>query len=264
MSTALLDTIFQARRQRVRRAESQKPLAALKQQAAAQPPALDFSGALTRHFPAIIAEVKKGSPSRGVFKAAFDPLALAKAYAVGGAAAISVVTEPDFFGGDLEWVGHIKQTVALPILRKDFMFSEYQVWESRAAGADAVLLILAMLSDEEAAKLLYEAETAGLQCLVEVHDETEAARACRLDARLVGVNNRNLQTFEVDLQTSELLAPHLPPAAVHVAESGIHTQAECLRLARCGYGAFLVGEALVTSDDPALLLRSLRGADAAH
>lgn len=262
MADRILEQIYAARLERVREAEATVPLSALKSQAASRPRAYDFAGALRSSMPAMIAEVKKGSPSKGVFHERFDPLALAQSYAAGGAAALSVVTEPDFFWGRLEWVGLIRQALELPILRKDFLFSEYQVWESRAAGADAILLILAMLSDHDASRLMKEADQAGLQCLVEVHNESEADRACKLNATLVGVNNRDLRSFEVNLQTSEKLASRLPSGAVRVAESGITSHADCVRLAACGYQAFLVGETLVTASDPAAQLRSLRGVDA--
>jgi indole-3-glycerol phosphate synthase len=258
MGKRILEAIYATRRLRVEQAESALPLAALKDRAKASPPALDFVSALRMTAPAIIAEVKQRSPSRGVLRDPFDHLDLARAYVEGGAAALSVVTEPDFFGGSLNWLSEIRQATKLPLLRKDFLFCEYQVWESRVAGADAVLLIVAMLNDSELARLVRVASEAGLQCLVEVHDEREADRARKLNVAMVGVNNRDLQTFKIQLETSERLAGHLPAGALRVAESGIDTHADCKRLLGFGFEAFLVGEALVTAADPAGRLRSLR------
>jgi indole-3-glycerol phosphate synthase len=264
MLAPILEQIVAARKVRVQAAEKALPLAQLLRRAEAMPPVRDFVSALRENPPAIIAEVKKGSPSRGLFKIGFDPKALAQAYASGGAAALSVVTEPDFFWGDLAWIAGLHASTSLPILRKDFVFSPYQVWESRAAGADALLLILAMLTDQEASLLVLEAKSAGLQCLVEVHDEVEARRAVLLQPDMVGVNNRDLGTFAVALETSERLATLLPSGSLRVAESGISTQSDCSRLAAHGYGAFLVGEALVTDPDPAARIRALRGGPHAH
>jgi indole-3-glycerol phosphate synthase len=183
---------------------------------------------------------------------------LAVAYQQGGAAALSVVTEPEFFWGDLQWLTDIRKATSLPLLRKDFVFCDYQLWQSRAAGADAVLLILAMLSDQVASELLNHATDIGLQCLVEIHDSDEARRAANLGVDLVGVNNRDLKTFEVSLETAIELAPLLPATALRVAESGISDVQDCQRLQAVGYQAFLIGEALVTADFPAHKIHALR------
>lgn len=262
MSSRILEEIFAARIKRVSEAQSKASLAKLKTRAGEAPPARDFLKALADPGLALIAEVKKASPSKGVLREKFDPVALATSYAAGGAAAISVVTEPDFFQGELEWLLAIRKACHCPLLRKDFIFSPYQVWESRAAGADAILLILAMLKDDELKVLLAESKAAGLVCLLEVHDEAEAERATRVHPTLVGVNNRDLQTFDVRIETSEKLAPVLPLGALWVSESGIFTHEDCVRLARRGFKAFLVGEALVTDADPTARLRSLRGVSA--
>ncbi len=262
MGSRILEEIFAARRQRVSEAQSQVSLATLKARAREAQPARDFVKALADPGLALIAEVKKASPSKGVLSTRFDPVALATAYAAGGAAAISVVTEPDFFQGELEWLRTIRTSCPCPLLRKDFIFSPYQVWESRAAGADAILLILAMLNDDDLKTLVAEAKTAGLACLLEVHDEAEAERAARLHPVLVGVNNRDLQTFDVRIETSEKLVPLLPLGSLWVSESGIFTHEDCVRLAKRGFKAFLVGEALVTDSDPTARLRALRGASA--
>jgi indole-3-glycerol phosphate synthase len=257
MTPSILREILETRRLRVAEAEARVSLTMLRAMSAGLPPPCDFGAALRGHPYGIIAEVKKASPSRGVLRADFDPVALARAYAQGGAAAISAVTEPDYFAGSLTWLAAIRESVPLPLLRKDFVFCDYQIWESRAAGADAVLLILAMLTDDQARQLMTTATLAGLQTLIEVHDTLEAQRAAHLGASLVGVNNRDLSTFEVSLATSRELAPSLPADAVRVSESGIFTHEQCCDLAAHGFHAFLVGEALVTSEDPSAAVASL-------
>ncbi len=231
----------------------------LRDLATALPATRGFARALTAPGLSVIAEVKRRSPSRGVLAASLDPADRAGRYEAGGAAAISVLTEPDHFDGSDGDLRAVRAAVSVPVLRKDFTLDPVQVWEARAIGADAVLLILAILDDHAAAELLAVAAEAGLDALVEVHTETEAERAVALGAAIVGVNNRDLATFEVDLATSERLGPILEGAAVRVAESGIHTGEDAFRLRDAGYDAVLVGESLVRSDDPAELLRELRG-----
>ena len=262
MTPSILDRIFAARRLAVAKAEQVCSLSEMRARAMAAEPARDFAAAISSYPFGLISEIKKGSPSRGVFDDNLDPLAIAAAYHAGGTSAISVVTEPEFFYGSLEWLNQIRRTVPQPLLRKDFIFSPYQMWEARAAGADAVLLILAMLEDHTAAELMATAAEAGLKCLVEVHDETEARRASALDVELVGVNNRDLNTFTVSLETSEQLIEHLPAAAIKVSESGIFTRSDCTRLSEVGYDAFLIGEALVTAANPTAKLCELRASDA--
>jgi len=222
-----------------------------------------FRTALTRGSrPRIIAEMKPRSPSRGVIRADFDPVACAKAYFEGGAAAISVLTDHHYFGGALGTLEVVRRVVPLPLLRKDFVVDVYQIDEARVAGADAVLLIVAAFpgadSVAEIRRLRDRAEALGLDALVEVHDEREFDIAVECGADFIGVNNRDLGTFEVDLKISERLVNRAPDGVVIVAESGIFTSKDVARLASAGVDAFLVGEALMREPDPGLALRELR------
>jgi indole-3-glycerol phosphate synthase len=205
----------------------------------------------------IIAEVKKASPSKGVLKADLDPAEQAQTYAQAGACAISVVTEEDFFQGDLSWVGKIAEASRLPVLRKDFVYDSFQVYETRAAGASAILLIVAMLEPAELKDLLGLAKQLKLDVLVEVHDETELGEALEAGASIIGVNNRDLKTFNVDIQTSIRLAQLIPDDRPFVVESGIHNKADVECLLGAGADAFLIGEHLLTSSDPAAAIRGL-------
>ena len=205
----------------------------------------------------MIAEFKRRSPSRGVIREGLDPAAVAQAYEAAGAAALSVLTEPEHFGGSLEDLRQARAATLLPALRKDFVVDPYQVWEAWAAGADAVLLIVAALSDAELKGLLATAGEATLDALVEVHDRGELDRALAAGARLVGVNNRDLRTLEVSLDTSIGLGPLVPGGVVKVAESGIRTGDDVRRLRECGFDAVLVGEHLMASPDPGAALEAL-------
>lgn len=262
MGDSVLTRILAARRQRVAQAMQATSETDLRRRAAACGPVRNFAAALKKSPYALIAEIKKGSPSRGLMRADLDPAAIAARYQAGGAAAISVVTEPDHFFGDTAWLARVRRQVDGPLLQKDFFFTPWQVWESRVLGADAILVILAMIDDPTAAALLAAAAEAGLYALVEVHNGQEASRAAGLGASIVGVNNRNLATFDVSLATSERLAPHLPANALKVSESGIGSREDCRRLSAAGYDAFLVGEAVMTSPDPENRLRTMRGDDA--
>jgi indole-3-glycerol phosphate synthase len=238
------------------------PPDAVRAAAAAAPPARGLRAALAGPGMAVVAEVKRRSPSRGPIRADLDPAALAAAYARGGAAAVSVLTEPDHFGGSPEDLRAARAAVELPVLRKDFVTLPYQVWETRAWGADAVLLIVAALPPAALAQLLAEAAAAGLDALVEVHTRAEAAAAAAAGATLVGVNARDLATLEVDPGRLAAVRDALPAGAVVVAESGIATHADVEAAAAVGADAVLVGESLVTADDPAAAVAGLLAARA--
>jgi len=225
----------------------------------AAPPARDFVAALRRETVAIIAEVKKASPSKGLLVSDFDPLAIAAQYVEGGARALSVLTDEAYFQGHLDHLRQISAAVELPALRKDFIIDALQVYQARAAGASAVLLIVAALPDQSLARLLSLIEILGMSALVEVHDLAEMGRAIECGATLIGVNNRDLRTFAVDLATTEVIARKLPAGVTLVAESGIASLADVQRMAACGAQAVLIGEALVTAADRAEAVRALTG-----
>jgi len=217
-----------------------------------------FLDALQAEGTNIIAEFKRRSPSKGVIRADLGAVSMAKAYEAGGAAAISVLTEEDFFDGSLEDMRQVKASVELPVLRKDFLFEEYQIYEAAANGADAVLLIVAALNDEVLLQLRLLAEDKlGMDALVEVHDESEMRRAAAAGARVIGVNNRNLHTFAVSLQTSVELAKIAPDEATLISESGLREAADLEMLKDVGYRGFLIGETLMRAEQPEQLLKSL-------
>lgn len=222
----------------------------LKARVATMPPALDAAAALRSEGVAVIAEVKRASPSRGHLAAIEDPGQLAAEYAAGGAAVVSVLTEGRSFGGSLEDLTAVRAAVDIPVLRKDFIFTSYQLFEARAAGADIALLIVAMLDDQALVSLIERADSMGLSVLVEVHDEVELSRALAAGARVIGVNARDLRTLDVDREAFARIAAEVPSHVVLVAESGVRGRGDLLAYAAAGADAVLVGECLVTSADP--------------
>jgi len=259
MSADLLATIIAATRRIVAVREATEPLGALAGRSA---PAAAGRGRFAAAVSApervnIVAECKRRSPSRGVLRPAYDPVAIARGYAEAGAAAISVLTEPTFFDGSLEHLAAVRAAVHLPLLRKDFIVSEYQLHEARIAGADAVLLIVAALRPMELKALHDRAIRLGLEVLVEVHDPAELQVAIDAGAQIIGVNNRNLRTLDVDVHASETLIAHMPADVIAVSESGLRTADDLTRLRQLGYRAFLIGERFMTVDDPGAMLRRL-------
>jgi indole-3-glycerol phosphate synthase len=261
-SPDLLEAIVSATRRIVAHRQERVPAHALEVHAAeCHPDGARFQAALARTDRInIIAECKRRSPSRGVLRKAYDPVALAGRYQEEGAVAISVLTEPTFFDGSLEHLRAIRQAVSLPLLRKDFIVDPYQLLESRACGADAVLLIAATLSDIELTRLHRHAREMSMAALVEVHDATELERALSAGAEIVGVNNRNLRTLDVDRGVSLELASQIPAGVIAVSESGLRSPEDLERLRAAGYRAFLVGERFMTASDPGAALRCLMGA----
>lgn len=257
MVEPILEKIFAARRRAVEDAKKTTPLAELMARARSMAPPRDFKAALMTEELAVIAEVKKASPSQGPMVQQMDAAQQARQYQEGGAAAISVLTEETFFGGRLEDLSKVKETVSLPVLRKDFIFDPYQIWESRVSGADAVLLIASALDMVSLRQLIRLARQLRMVPLVEVHHLDELGKALDAGADIVGVNARDLQTFAVDLRIPLSLAPVIPPGIIKIAESGIKTRADVDRLRQAGYDGILVGETLVRAERPAVKLREL-------
>jgi molybdenum cofactor biosynthesis protein MoaC len=257
----VLTEICERKREHVGRSKAARPEAALRDLAAAAAPVRPFAAALEdqamRGRYGLIAEIKKASPSRGLIRADFDPPGLARAYEAGGATCLSVLTDAPYFQGDGDHLRAARGACRLPVLRKDFILDPYQVVESRALGADCILLIMAALDDAAASELAAAAAELGLDVLVEVHDRAELDRGLRLDVRLIGINNRNLKTLKVDLHVTEELAPLVPPGRLIVGESGIYEPADLDRLAAAGARCFLVGESLMRAGDVAAATRKL-------
>jgi indole-3-glycerol phosphate synthase len=257
----ILDRIVEHKRGELAAAKAAAPLAGMRALAEKAPGVRDFASALRGPRIALIAEVKKASPSRGVLRADFEPVSLAQDYAEAGAAAISVLTDEEHFQGTLEHLRAIREALpdGPPLLRKDFLFDEYQVYEARANGADALLLIAAILETEAMAELIRLTSALGMTALVEVHDEAEVERALKVGAEVIGINNRDLRTFDIDLATTERLRPLIPEEKTVVAESGIFMRGDMRRLEVCGVQAVLIGEALVTAPEPGVKVRELLG-----
>ncbi|PYS08813.1 MAG: indole-3-glycerol phosphate synthase TrpC [Acidobacteria bacterium] len=254
----MLTRIVEAKQRRLQVSRMRVPEAIVKRMAETAKPVLSFREALVnRERVRIIAEVKKASPSKGVLRESLDPSDLAGTYMKAGACAVSVVTEEDFFQGDLGWINQIRSAASLPVLRKDFVWESFQVYETRAAGASAILLIAAMLDLGELKQLIALSHRLKLDVLAEVHDENELGEALEAGAAIIGVNNRDLKTFDVTLDTSLRLAKLIPDDRLFVVESGIHTKRDIERLLDAGADAFLIGEHFLTAPDPAAAIRGL-------
>lgn len=257
--TDVLEKICADKAVHVAAQKSRLPLSELKTHAADMPPPRGFIRALTSTSPALIAEVKKASPSRGVIRADFDPANIARIYEGAGAACLSVLTDTPYFQGGDDDLRAVRAAVSLPLLRKDFMIDAYQIYESRVIGADCVLLIMAALSDAQARDFYALATELSLDVLVEVHDAAELERALAFSPAMVGVNNRNLKTLAVDLKTGLALADRMPPGTLKVAESGLYSHDDLTMFQKAGFGAFLIGESLLRQDDIAAATRAILG-----
>ena len=260
--TSALARICADKREHVARSKALRPSSALEAALLSEPPrgfvrALQAEAATGR--PALIAEVKRASPSKGLIRADFDPPSLARAYVAGGATCLSVLTDAPYFQGAMDHLVAARAAVPIPVLRKDFMLDPYQILEARAAGADAILLIMAALDDAQASDLEATAIGLGMDVLIEVHDEAELARAVRLRSPLIGINNRDLKTLKVDLAATERLAPMVPDGRMVVCESGVATPADIRRMRTAGASCFLVGESLMREQDVAAATRALLG-----
>ena len=259
----ILQTILARKAQEIRERSTRTSLAQLRARAADAPTTRGFARALRAQIamgkPAVIAEIKKASPSKGVIRADFRPEQIARSYEAGGAACLSVLTDVDFFQGADAYLVAARENCGLPVLRKDFTIDAYQVYEARALGADCILLIVAALDDAQLSELSELAQTLGMDVLVEVHDGAELDRALQTSASLIGINNRNLRTFDTSLDTTLQLRERVPSERLLVTESGIHTREDALRMRAAGVNAFLVGEAFMRAQDPGAELRKLFG-----
>lgn len=258
---SILSQILADKRTEVHCARRRAPAAELERRIADLPPTRDFVGALqnSAHKPALIAEVKKASPSKGIIRQDFEPVSIAQTYAENGAACLSVLTDEPYFQGHLSYLRAIRDVVDLPLLRKDFLIDDYQLLEARAAGADAVLLIAAALTKSDLEWMLDGAEALGLTVLVEVHDREELEEVLQTPARIIGINNRDLHKFRTTIQTTLDLLPVVPADRLVISESGINTRADVEKLAAAGVHSILVGEALMREPDVAAKMRELLG-----
>ena len=265
MSATILAKIFESKRREVDEAKRTTSLESLRERVQTVDSPRGFRAALCggEQAPRVIAEVKKASPSKGVIREDFDPVTIARSYENGGAAAVSVLTDAPFFQGRLEYLEEIHATISIPVLRKDFIVDEYQIWEARAAGADAVLLIVAALDDGQLQAFHDVALELGMDALVEVHDDEELERAAAIRPTVVGVNNRDLRTFEVDLNTTRRLLEKRPEGALIVSESGFFQRSEIDEMRSWGADAFLIGESLMRAPDPGGALSELTRRDGA-
>lgn len=257
----ILDEIVANTRSELADAKQRLPLAALQDRLDEAPTRRDYAGALRGEDVRLIAEIKKASPSKGVLRADFDPLLIAASYAAAGADAISVLTDRKFFQGSLDDLCRVSQHSTLPLLRKDFVVDPYQVYEAVLAGASSALLIVGIVDDGVLAELIALQRSLGLEPQVEVHDEAQVESALKAGALIVGINNRDLRTFQTDLATTERLRPLIPPDRIVVSESGIHTPADVARLRAAGVQAIHIGESLMMSEDPGRKVRELLGRD---
>ena len=259
----MLDKIVAQTRRRIEASQSRLPLAELKNRIGQADPPRHFRKALKAAGFGLIAEVKRASPSKGSLRPSLDAAEMARLYARAGANAVSILTEPDFFKGSLEDLKAAREAMNLPLLRKDFILEPYQVYEARVCGADAILLIVAILTPEKLSQLLTLSQELGMDALVEVHQQAEVETALKAKASIIGINNRNLTDFSVDLKTTLSLRPLIPPEVLVVSESGIHNHADMELLRKAGVNAVLIGEALVTSADPAGQNKRINGPTAA-
>jgi indole-3-glycerol phosphate synthase len=259
-----LGAIVAARRRQIAEARARTPLESLKHAAQARSERRDFAAPLSGGPLRIIAELKRASPSRGMLRQQYRCEAIAQSYEAAGAAALSILTEEHYFLGSVHDLETVRAAVRLPVLRKDFVLEDYQIYESVAAGADALLLIVAALSDEDLRRFLELCQSLRIAPLVEAHDESELERALAAGARIIGVNNRDLKTLEVDLETSLRLRPLIPAGSVAVSESGIKTWEDLRRIAEAGYHAALIGERFMTAADPGTALREMLEGMRAH